>query len=269
MFFTVASVCLTMCVCIDLILTIKRPFKAKEPRMPRYYIFTFVISTLQATTLTFFYMNEVVLTIAEWVGTGTVLLLWLLSIGSIVYGLVKLCQPGISREVRNVIMARHVVTILFFVIGNLYLQAGTVVLFMSTTGSSSGQKVVPDNDSTWVRVLKIIYGLQGLFLPLTRLSEPFFFNIVKLKIKKISCCSKSNYDTKIEYANDSFLKRGIKASDLEDRASLISDGSEISDRASTISTLEREEPIEMAPLFLLLSSSLNVELVYIILKSIT
>lgn len=142
-------------------------------------------------------------------------------------------------------------------------------MFLDTSGSSSDEKI-PDIDDTWVLVLKIIYALQGLFLPLTRLSEPFFFRIVKLKIKKISCCSKSNYDSKIEYANDlTFLKRGIKASDLEDRASLISDGSEISDRASTISTLEREEPIEMAPLFLLLSSSLNVELVYIILKSIT
>ena len=84
----------------------------------------------------------------------------------------------------------------------------------------------------------MIFGLQGLFLPLTRLSELFFFNIVKLKIKKISCCSKSNYDSKIEYANDlTFLKRRIIASDLEARAILTSDESEISDRARTISTL--------------------------------
>ena len=141
-------------------------------------------------------------------------------------------------------------------------------MFLDTSGSSSDEKI-PDIDDTWVLVLKIIYALQGLFLPLTRLSEPFFFRIVKLKIKKISCCSKSNYDSKIEYANDlTFLKRGIKASDLEARASIISTGSDISDR-STFSNLEREDPIEMEPLFLLLSSSLNVELVYIILKSIT
>ena len=120
-FFTVASVCINICVCIDLILTIKRPFKAKEPRMPRYYICTFVVATMQATILTFFYMDEDVLTIGEWIGSGAIVVLWILSVGSIVYGLVKLCQPGISREVRNVIMARHVVTILFFVIGNLYL----------------------------------------------------------------------------------------------------------------------------------------------------
>ena len=50
LFFSVASVCLNICVCIDLILTIKRPFKAKEPRMPRYYAFTFLVAIVQAST---------------------------------------------------------------------------------------------------------------------------------------------------------------------------------------------------------------------------
>ena len=58
---------------------------------------------------------------AKWVGVLLILALWILLFGSIIYGLVKLCQPGISREVRNMIMTRHVVTILFFTISNLYL----------------------------------------------------------------------------------------------------------------------------------------------------
>lgn len=169
-------------------------------------------------------------------------------------------------------MARHVVTILFFTIGNLYIQVGTAYWILYRAGNT--QMKVPDNDSAWVLVLKLIYVAQGFFLPLTRLSEPFFFHMVKQKVQKISCCSRSRSqeESKLERANDlTFLKRGIKADDLELRESEVSSDAEPSDGTATSfePSQGREVQLEMEPLFLLLSSSLNVELVYIILKSIT
>ena len=165
-----------------------------------------------------------------------ILALWILLFGSIIYGLVKLCQPGISREVRNMIMTRHVVTILFFTISNLYLQVSTfywVINSAKTSYTDRGGNV----DNSWTRALKIIFVIQGLVLPLSRLSEPFFFRVVYRRTKNISCCccSRSKDDRKIELANDlTFLKRGIKASDLDRRASQLSTGTETSDQSSTI-----------------------------------
>ena len=52
-----------------------------------------------------------------------------------------------------------------------------------------------------------------------------------------------------------------------ERSSKVSDSTDGSDRATVIE--QKEEATEMAPLFLFLASSFNVELVYVILKGIT
>ena len=50
-----ATVVLQICVCIDLILTLKRPFTSKESRMPRYIITALVIATGSSSILVFMY----------------------------------------------------------------------------------------------------------------------------------------------------------------------------------------------------------------------
>jgi hypothetical protein len=131
-----------------------------------------------------------------------------------------------------------------------------------------------------VDILKIIWLSQGFILPFTRLAEPFFYKIVIKKIKSIQCpCSKSQSSRKEERLNDlTFLNRGIRESDLSEHKvsqssigeSFESDSSiTISDESIYISNSDKEEELEMKPFFLELASSLNVELVYIILKSIT
>jgi len=82
----------------------------------------------------------------------------------------------------------------------------------------------------------------------------------------------------VEHLNDlTFLKRGIRESDLGSSlsASILtaqtskSESVVMGQSAEQSTTGEVEEEVMMKPLFFELSSSLNVELVYIILKSIT
>ena len=222
------------------------------------------MSTLQ----TFFYNDSRLLAVAKWTSIALLLTMWVLSITSIVYGALKLCRAGISQEVRQIVMARHVMSIVFFLIAQMYLQVSCFYVL------SNNNAEIPEIDNFTIDFLKIIYGCSGLILPLTRLAEPFFYRLVMQKLKAIKCpCSGSEDETKLELFNDlTFLKRGIRESDLGDRSS------EKSSRdAATMASYadfgqadgtEEEEPM-MKPLFMELSSSLNVELVYIILKSIT
>ena len=55
------GVLLNTCLCIDLILTIKRPFASKEARLPKYIITSIIISLALAVMATFYgKKNEVV-----------------------------------------------------------------------------------------------------------------------------------------------------------------------------------------------------------------
>ena len=58
-----------------------------------------------------------------------ILTCWVVSIASIVYGLVKLCRPNISQKVRMQVMLRHVVAIVFFLVAEFYLQIGSFIIF--------------------------------------------------------------------------------------------------------------------------------------------
>jgi len=46
---------------------------------------------------------------------------WLLAFSSIFYGLCKLCRPSIAPKVRRLIIARHVTSIAFFSVTQLYI----------------------------------------------------------------------------------------------------------------------------------------------------
>ena len=212
--------------------------------------------------------------IAKWNALTLIGATWTLSIFSIAYGALKLYSSGISKEALRVIMSRHVASILFFLVVELYIQISCFYVFNLDTVQTI------DIDNGWVDTIKILWLSQGLILPLTRLTEPFFFKIVIKRIKSIQWpCSRSQRNTKVERLNDlTFLDRGIEESDLGVNCDAIGDTSmtlqsetsrHVLDDDTTDSKKDEEEELEMKPMFLELASSLNVELVYIILKSIT
>ena len=222
LFFTLfASTCglaLQLCFCIDLILSLKSPFKDKESRMPIYYIFSVSMSIPVATISTFYYKSEAWSDIlAVGVVALTTMLTWIMSIASIIYGLIKLCKPGISSEIRKQIMARHVLSIVFFLFAQFYLGLAT----LSKYNPFIDHDDLPNPNVWYIYILKILYTMQGFFMPLLRLYEPYFYTIVLRKIKAIQWpCSKKEKEKEAimeERQNDlTFLKRGISDIDLSE-----------------------------------------------------
>ena len=106
---------------------------------------------------------------------------------SIIYGLCKLCKPSISQKARQQIMKRHIVTIVFFLMTNLYLQLGVYVAYNPLIKNPDLEKW--QNVGTYS--LKLLYAFQGFIMPVTRLSEPYFYSIVLKKLRAIPwpCCS--------------------------------------------------------------------------------
>ena len=75
------------------------------------------------------------------------------------------------------------------------------------------------NDSDWAIILKIIFASQGFFLPLTRISEPFFYEIVKNKSKAfiqqyICCCGaearRKQKELDERFNDKTFMERNLK-----------------------------------------------------------
>ena len=70
---------------------------------------------------------------------------------SVIYACIKLNEPGISNEVRKLVLLRHVMTMLTFLIVNLYKIVGACIAFMPRYAGE-----IPEIDNTYVRIAKIL-----------------------------------------------------------------------------------------------------------------
>ena len=116
--------------CLDLILVLHSPFKSAEARTPKYFWFCLIV------------------TVATWLCTGPYLfippygVLWdyiqclnvivfmAAAFLSGIYATYKLTQPGISSEIRSVILRRHIITIAYFIFTNFYLIYSMLALII-------------------------------------------------------------------------------------------------------------------------------------------
>jgi hypothetical protein len=112
---------LNISLCIDLVLMIKYPFENKETRM-NYYIFGSI-------TVAFFFgiMNVMYLNTEESKKWPYIMyiawfsLFLFLAAYSTIYAACKLMRPGISGQVRTLILKRHLLCILLFMVANIYI----------------------------------------------------------------------------------------------------------------------------------------------------
>ena len=79
-----------------------------------------------------------------------------------------LSKPGISANVRGLVLKRHAAGILIFISTNLY-----IMIFLIWVISINGDIPNPTN-SWWRIILKIFYFSEGVLSPLIRLNEPAF-----------------------------------------------------------------------------------------------
>lgn len=98
---------------------------------------------------------------------------------SIVYAYRKLRKPGISQEVRQIVYQRHVLAILIFVATYSYFFVSVVINWQK---QGNGQL---DYRSWVLAVLKIIFALQGLIIPMTRFVEPAFWKLIRKSIDRV------------------------------------------------------------------------------------
>ena len=120
-FATAMTICLSYSLCIDLILMLRQPLSPKESRILYYYSVSVAISAI-VTMLSWFDENSywccMMLRFFVW---GLFDTFFLMVPISICYAWHKLSLPGLSRQVRSLILSRHIITMTFFMIVNSYV----------------------------------------------------------------------------------------------------------------------------------------------------
>ena len=210
-----SSLVLNICLCIDLVKTVKYPFSMKDSRLRKYLIISFASGLLSGFER--FYSIEYIKGHGEEddIQRLVSILVTCLSelalfaifsvagIFSCVYAYLRLNKPGVSQEVRQLILRRHITYIIFYMFCNLFFM-GSEYLYIRKNNSSNNYEA----DGKWFANLKeenpvsywVIYAFeilfygQGLFIPLTRLSEPYFFTLALSNIKKCFKCKKEQVE---------------------------------------------------------------------------
>jgi hypothetical protein len=176
------SIMLNACLAVDLILMLKHPFKSKEARIPLYLVSSIAVTVFITTAwLMTVYKSPVTSTIvpAKWVLKCAILIIilqLLVSIYSVIYALWKLCKPGISKESRRLVLIRHILSIVFFNISQAYLIITLITWIFLHELQAAGFNVY---NNKWIGISKILFASQGIYLPILRLVEPFFFKMLK------------------------------------------------------------------------------------------
>ena len=115
--------------CWDLILVLHNPFKSAEARLQKYVIISvslLVIETIILKPLQAYMKYSEFLKVFDVVTWIPIIAFIVSATISAIYAVFKLSSPGISSEVKFVILRRHIITIVFFFIANLYEMTSIV-----------------------------------------------------------------------------------------------------------------------------------------------
>ena len=95
-----------------------------------------------------------------------------------------------SSEVRRLILVRHIGSSLIYFVCNAYMLASLVIWILPEWKENYQVK---ERDEWWSRLLKMLFVTQGFFIPLLRLTEPFFYAVATRKIKQwwAECCQRA------------------------------------------------------------------------------
>ena len=122
---------------------------------------------------------------------------------SIIYTYKKLSGPGMSKAIRMLVLKRHILTSVVYAISNIYI----CIAYLSITNDGWFAKLALYNQ-WWAKMLKIMFVLQGFFIPLVRLSEPYFFLVLKQKFYACLRCGSNKEEEIMETeADEKFMQR--------------------------------------------------------------
>ena len=171
---------LNIMLAIDLVLMVRHPFDKKESRVPLYVGISILVSAILTNLVVLNGRNQVVARIGSVLSVIVILTYFVVFVFSLIYTWRKLRGPGMSEQVRSLVLKRHILTSVLYIFGNLYGFGCMALALQHGGGNQEGRY-----DSAFTRTFKILYAFQGFIIPLARLSEPFFFTIMVGKIKCI------------------------------------------------------------------------------------
>ena len=170
----VTTLNLNICVCIDMVLMIKNPFTKQTSRM-KYYQILSIFGGLVAIIVELLSVHK------EFVNQA--IELWCYSIflitgfGSIITSCRMLSRPGVSIEVRKLIISRHISYFLLYATSNLFIAIRNIYFVFGLDATSF-------NDQWYVLLLSIMFYCQGIFVATLRWYEPAFYQIAWRQFKK-------------------------------------------------------------------------------------
>ena len=164
------SLLLSTMLSIDLIMMVKYPFDQSESRTKWYLIISVMISLFCTT---FINVNSSYLTDSK-IGVWFMITVTVTYLAIFVYSIVFTCKslsgPGMSKEARSLVLKRHIITNVAYLICNLYFILNSYMLAKDMENSM----LMSSYDWYW-KVLKFLFFAQSVIIPLLRLSEPFFY----------------------------------------------------------------------------------------------
>lgn len=127
---------------------------------------------------------------------------------SILYALKKLCRAKISLEVQRLVLLRHVLSIILFSIAQSYMLVG--IIYMTVPYFQKYSTL--DVENYWIYASKIAFEAQGIYLPILRWSEPYFFEVFLKNMNDLArfvfCCRRKRSNS-IFIDKTSLLDRGL------------------------------------------------------------
>ena len=231
------------------------------------------------------------------VGVGIISVLLLLF--TIIYVIFKLRKDSISKDIVSVIFKRHLLQIVAVLLCDAYSWVGYVYYLMhpeELDDNTGLVEVYGANPPVWLCILKIFYIFPGFIMPLVRLSEPLFYKIIWQQVTDFLCMFQKRKDEQAIEKEDeiNYQKRRLPSlvsnntvaksinsewgddgganyrstSMQSDVDTLFGDDYNDDDEEDESVDPKEERMEDLVPQYLLFASSLNFELVYIILKSI-
>ena len=149
------SLLLNAFICVDLILMVRYPFDSKEGRINKYVAIAFLLALIPACLLTFKSLEISKLKAGSIIWFTYIVTLMLAFICSVIYTWKKLSGPGFSKEARTLILRRHIVTSLVYILTNFYLFIGAYILtFWSEDEINNFEPI----NTWWIKTLKVIFA---------------------------------------------------------------------------------------------------------------
>ena len=134
---------------------VRYPFESKDGRVNWYVIISFIFALVPAYFETIG-STSVGVRIGFGISFSLKIIFILTFILSIVYTCKKLRGNGFSKEVRKLVLKRHIITVLLYLITNLYLAISEIVYL--TTSNEDLIYEFGSNCSWWAKTLKILFA---------------------------------------------------------------------------------------------------------------